>query len=403
MSLAEDALTRIIEFCIGQISDIIENGEVGQCAISKRLCFFHIINVVPLTTLALYRTAIQHDSFEYLLFYERVRLGISHGNHFLDGVPAGVQLFSVIASMTNIIDVSKMRFRDIITDRLKTVVKLENMTIDTSRKQQLISTTHTDLQNVPGPVFVLVARCREMNHCLRRLKRDRLFTQCCNLNCNRLFYRGGASDALSSEKEAVVESDGDDSDSQDGNSNKYWRTVAGRVTILNSTSRFCSSSCSREHNIHLTSMIPISLNLDADDRAERIGRARVYQSLKLSLKRNELASRALRNARARNRKNFAVTSREVDMHRELHITALNIDIGVLYASSIIAESAVLSRNKLLPGSVLYWRDDPLFWAMAVSKVAKIYAKVRRKEGIVHSLLTLPRFLEVIQARAHTLF
>lgn len=415
--LYEEPLSRVVEYAMGQLCEMIEDGESGKpkAVVAMRRCFVHIVHKLPMTSTVLNRSAHQHVAFEHVLFYERIRLGISSPHYFLDGVPSSVQIFSGVTAMNPSQDseLAKLRYRDLIADRLQTVGKLEQMSNDTPRKIQLISQNRAGLhRSIPGPVCVLVARCRAMCQGVRRVKRAQLFVQCCNLNCNRIFYTGEIQEAWCNAASSATSASTASSDDgvEEGSSSQYWSKVylSGGASVTQAekcpTKRFCSTACASEHTTHLAAMMPdTGLTMDADDGATRMGRARVAQSLKLALKRNEMAARSLRNARSRFRGNLAVEAEEIRKYREMHITALNVDIGVLYASSIIAESAVLSKNKLLPGSIMYWRDDPLFWAKAVAAVAKIYSSMRRKEGIVSSMLTMPRFLEVIQAKAHTLF
>ena len=155
---------------------------------------------------------------------------------------------------------------------------------------------------------------------------------------------------------------------------------------------------------HLAALVP-PLDTDIDDvgvRANRTGRPRVAEAFRVALKRNEIAARSMR-AVGLHAGRCAVSRKELHRHRQQRIDALNIDIGILYASSMVAESAVLSRGKLLPGSIAHWRRNTHYWARALAIVSRIYLGRRRKEGIVSSVLTVPRFLQVVQARAHTLF
>lgn len=421
MSSSEEPLSRLIEYAMNHLCDAIEEGELGKPKgeVVLRKSFVYILHKLPMTSMAMNSCARQHDAYGHVLFYERIRLGIASPHYFLDGVPSSVQIFSGVTAMTQPKDseLVKLRYSDLIADRLQTVGKLEQMKNDDPRKMHLISQNRCGLSSIiPGPVCVLVARCRAICQGVRRIKRSQLFVQCNNRNCNRMFYTGelhemwcsSASKAASSAATRVNDDDGDD-DGDFISSSQYWDKVylsGGSVAQAEKcpTKRFCSRACASEHALQLAAMMPhVGLSMDADDAATRTGRARVSQSLKLALKRNELASRSLRNSRSLFRDNLAVELEEIRKYREMHITALNVDIGVLYASSIIAESAALSKNKLLPGSILYWRDDPLYWAKTATAVAKIYSSMRRKEGIVSSMLTMPRFLEAIRAKAHTLF
>ena len=123
----------------------------------------------------------------------------------------------------------------------------------------------------------------------------------------------------------------------------------------------------------------------------------------MALKRNEAAARALRTMRTKKRTNLAVSEFEIECHRQKRITALNVDLGLLYAASILSESGNMSNGKILPGQCVYWRDDAMYYSKALQSVIRIYNKLKRKEGIVSSTLTMPKFLEQISAHAYKMF
>ena len=408
--MAEQVLAQCLEYAILYMSDLIELGEIGcevgvtHKLINLRRDLFAIINTLPLTCSTFYGVATQHTAFEYILFYERIRLGISSQSFFLDGVPSNINLFVGPTSLNLPTEqVGRLKLRDVIADRLNVVGKLEAMQKGSTRKVELTTQYTAGLgADVPGPARFLVARTRAVFRGLRATKRDDLFSNCANCNCTRLFYTGELSESWSNATSVSFGSDDEDS----SNSLNYWENVAGSSidSTLPDTRRFCSRACSDQHAYHLKLMMPdFNLHMDADDVAKKSGRARVQESFKLALKRNEIAARALRTSRTKTIKNIAVSNDELELHRERRITALNVDIGLLYAASMIAESSTLSRGRILPGSFMYWRDEPQFYAKPLLEVIKIYSNMRRKEGIVSSLLTTPKFLEKIQTKAHRMF
>jgi hypothetical protein len=104
--------------------------------------------------------------------------------------------------------------------------------------------------------------------------------------------------------------------------------------------------------------------------------------------------------RTQNASRTAVSTSELKKHRRRRIKALNIDLGLLYAASVIAESKSLSTGKLLPGQSIYWRDNPSFYARALKTVKKLYESTRpHDDTIISSMLTTPRFIELLAARA----
>lgn len=353
----------------------------------------------------MYTDAKQHIAFEFMLFYERVRLGVSSLHFFLDGVPSGVHLF--VGPTTLVLpqdDIRKLKLRDVLADRLHVVGQMEVMSPDAERRVSLIAQHTGSLPvQVPGPVRFLVARSRAIFQGLRATKNAEAFAHCANCNCNRLFYCGDPAESWANAAVTSVAMGGDDEEEHD--SAEYWIQTAGSpLDVVSDVRRFCSQACARQHAYHLRILMPdAGVHLDADDNAKKSGRARVSESFKLALKRNEVAARALRTMRTTQFPNIAVSADELEMHRQKRIRALNIDLGLLYAASVLAESASMSNRRILPGQSMYWRDDPIYYSKALPSVSKVYAKSSRKEGIVTSTLTLPKYMSHLQTIAHKLF
>lgn len=407
MSAVDDALGQGVEYAMLRLSDMIRMGEcdVGHKEMLMRRHFFTLMHYLPVTCRGLYSRATQHAAFEYMLFYERVRLGVASPYFFLDGVPSGVHLFVGPTSL-NLPnrEIERLKLRDIVADRLQVVGKMEAMRHGSERKIKL-TTVHTAGLGieVPGPARFLVDRSRAIFQGLRATKRSELFAQCDNCNCLRLFYKGESIESWSAAKLTQVSLGGEEEEEND--SQDYWNSVSGLpLDATPETRRFCCRACANQHAHHLKIMMPdCGLHMDADDFATKSGRARISESFKLALKRNEVAARALRTARTKSVSNLAVSKEELEAHRQKRITALNVDIGLLYAASIISESSNLSTGRILPGQRIYWRDNPSFYAKPLAVINKIYSNTKRKEGIVSSLLTMPRFLENIQVKAYRMF
>ena len=85
-------------------------------------------------------------------------------------------------------------------------------------------------------------------------------------------------------------------------------------------------------------------------------------------------------------------------------TALNVDASVLYAASMLAESATLSKGRRLPGSYPQWRSDVRLHSKVLHSILHIYNK-QAKEGqsILTTLLTRPHYLQVVASRCVILF
>lgn len=389
------------------MNELIQGTPGASAGAGLRVAALRVLHTLPLTNRGLHARAKQSEAFEYVLFYERTRRGMP-GAHFLDGVPAGVQLFS---GETTIelpdAQVTRLKYTDMVADRLQTVCKLEAMACDEPRKLELMSKHSAGLSSqVPGPVRVFIARTRALSQSLRRVKNDKFFVQCQNCNCNRLFHVPTSADVVFYSN--AIEADGRvtaDEDEEEATSDWYW-TEAGRrekdppYDTLR-TRRFCSLACDREHELHTRSIMPETEEcMDADDHlnTNKKGRARVAEAFRKALVRNGVAARELRMVKWKGRRNLAVSKAEINRLVEKRVWALNIDIAVLYASSLLAESQALSRGKTLPGSFACWRCDPMVCSKALRNVRDLYKRSKHGLVVVSSLLTMPRFMEDTRAR-----
>jgi len=52
------------------------------------------------------------------------------------------------------------------------------------------------------------------------------------------------------------------------------------------------------------------------------------------------------------------------------------------------------------GSKMYWRDQPELYTRTLNAVLKLYTRMRRSEGIVSNLLTMPRYMKAIRVNAY---
>ena len=433
MASADEPMGVLIEHAQVSLNDIIDGVPGARTAPARhagvRLAALRVLHALPLANRGLYARAKQSQAFEYVLFYERTRRGMT-GPHFLEGVPAGVQLFSGETTIElPSTQVAQLKMCDMVADRLQTVSKLEAMRHDEPRKRELIAKHTAGLSNqVPGAVRVFIARTRAMSQSLRRVKKNRHFVQCQNCNCNRLFYVGeacevahhpakapagpsseqadGGEHAESAESaESAENAYNADEEEEEETSEWYWREAGRREKDRpyeeSRARRFCSLACDREHALHMRSILPeTEACMDADDhvRTGKKGRARVADAFKKALTRNGVAARELRLVKWKDRRSLAVSNQEIRRLVEKKVWALNIDIAVLYASSLLAESAALSRGKTLPGSYEYWRCDPMVCSKALRNVRDLYKRSGHGTVVISSLLTMPRFMEDVRAR-----
>ena len=360
-----------------------------------------MLNKLPITCQQLCGVARGDTRYSAVMFYERTRLGAAASGHFLEALPPGLPLFAGHTAVTlQDADLRKLRLRDVVSDRIKTVSNLEALANKTDRLKQLI-TDHTlpDLPaGLPGRVHVFVARMRAICQGLRRVKPEAHFKQCRNCECRRIFYCGATN-------ESGGEQAGAPSPVAGANDQAYWDLVAGGPLVAHEQSEFCTWSCCRQWRRQLSDALPSDdvKEMVADRNCRKEGRARVPEALRACGKRNERAARHLRTIEKECRTFTALSKQELTKQRARRVRALNIDIGLLFAASVVADSKALSANRVLPGASENWRTRHAWYAKAVTEVGKIYDRYHKCGKVVANLLIHEPFLSKLKERASRVF
>ena len=409
--LALDALGQVLECTVHALCEWVECGESGlsETEQAQRTWAAAMLNKVPNTCHTL-RERMRNDSrYTAVMFYERTRLGAAASGHFLEGLAAGLPLFTGnTAVVLQDDDLRKLRLRDVVADRIKTVSNLEILSNDSERLQSLIqSYSLSDLPpGLPGRIHVFVSRMRAICQGLKRVKPESSFQQCRNCECNRRFYMGtptelGAAAAVNMSGRPNLSCGAGSVDPLDG----YWETAAGEAEVKHEQREFCTWSCCMQWRWQLQQAMPVMTPgvMVADYQCRKDGRARVPEALRACSKRNEVASRHFRTIQKERRVFSAVSSRDLKAQRERRIRMLNVDLGVLYASAVLAESKALSSNKVLPGASEGWRSRPLFYAKAIKSVLAIYKKHHIGGNVVSNLLVNEPFLVKLKEKAAKVF
>ena len=360
-----------------------------------------MLNKLPITCRQLCGVARGDTRYTAVMFYERTRLGAAASGHFLEALPPGLPLFAGVTAVTlQDADLRKLRLRDVVSDRIKTVSNLEALANKTDRLKQLIA-DHTlpDLPaGLPGRVHVFVARMRAICQGLRRVKPEAHFRQCRNCECQRIFYAGAAN-------ESAAEHAGAPSPVAGANDQAYWDLVAGGPLVRDEQKDFCTWSCCQQWRKQLRDALPSddANEMVADRSCRKEGRARVPEALRACGKRNERAARHLRTIEKECRTFTALSKQEQTKQRARRVRALNLDIGLLYAASVVADSKALSANRVLPGAAESWRTRCAFYAKAVTEVGKIYDRYHKSGKVVANLLIHEPFLAKLKERASRVF
>ena len=185
-------------------------------------------------------------------------------------------------------------------------------------------------------------------------------------------------------------------------STSYWDLAAGGPEVADEQGEFCTWSCCQQWRWQLAHALP-SVVMTADHNCRKGGRARVPEALRAVGKRNESASRHLRTIQKEHREFRAVSTGELNKLRKRRVRTLNVDLGLLYAASVVADSKSLSANKVLPGASENWRSRPAFYAKAIREVGRIYDKHHVGGNVISNMIVHEPFLLKLKEKASIVF
>ena len=444
-TLAHQALGIVIQTAIHLLCDFVKSGndvlDGHQRALRQRLV--SMLNKLPFVCRPLIADATADVRFVHLMFYERVRMGAAGSGFFLEAVGRGLPLFTGSAPV--VLPAAQMRamtYSQVIQDRVSTIARLEGPGMRDARLASLVSQhwLHDVPPSLPGRVHVFISRARSLAQGLVAVKPCHRFAQCQNRSCNRRFYLSPLHGIEYDDDEPQENDGGDDANfaaaappapppppappaaatpsgppappapqpappAAGSGEPTYWQLTSSAPALLHLPAAFCTWSCSQEWLLQLAAAVPSDdvVELAADERCTRSGRARVPEALRRVVKRNEQEARKMRSIAKERRRFPAVGGSEVRAERDRRIRSLNIDLGVLYAASVVAESHTLAAGKVLPGASRGWRSRPRFYAAAVRRIAALYDKHHRGDAIISNVMGHWPFLVKVRERASTIF
>lgn len=397
------AMDLVLQHWVQLACEYIDIGSPGGVAVDSyhRSIICSALNKAPLLCLQLRATCSQDLRFGPIIFYERVRLGSSSSGNFLESVPATLSLFNAASNVVlNEDDVKRLTLRDTVVNRQKTIASLENMSNGSAQLLSLVEDYRAEdlSHNLPGRVHVFVSRMRAVCSGLERVKPASHFGACRNKSCVRKFYRGAP-------KEAWAQRVCPESDSS--STIAFWDLAAGEPERASSQGEFCTYACCAEWRAQLRNALPHvdEKALVADVGIRYYGRSRVSAALRLCMKRNEACARHMRLIQ-KERKTFpAVCPLDLASKRMRCARLLNVDVGLLIAASVCAESSTLSHGKVLAGATEGWRSRLLFHAKALKHVSTIYERFSRKNSqtIISNLLIDDSFVQRVRSQAAQIF
>lgn len=342
------------------------------------------LNNFPILCKATRDVARADQRYAPLMFYERNRLGASDSKFFLEGLPHCISFFNPPAKhaySTASVDVAAI--------------------VKTLEKEDVTGLQLDDIPAaVPNKVHALLDRMRNGVQTMKNTKPPHFFKRCANMCCRRPMYVGpnhestasAASAASARSKKANVDE-----------CKEYWNAICARSGGLEEHPRkFCTWQCYDTYNSQL-SMLQHCLeteDLHADDlMCRKESRARVSEAMRIASKRNEKFGRVLRERVS----SVYLPCLPTHLFFETMKKKLNVDLALLYASSVMAESRVLSDGRVLAGAHFGWRRKPMFYMKPIRKLVALYDKFHVGGNVISNLLIDEPYLRKVRQVAKDLF
>ena len=393
------AATAIAEHGVMLLAVLIDRGPDGDYAVRDAVA--SMLGKWPLLCSSSRIAIRDQPTYAPMIFYERTRRGKTNKHWFLDGLPPSLPVFGAPTALE--FPEAQMRellYDDVIGERHHTITKLEAMPQGSPKRKQLAESLDKlpDLdKHVPQTVRLFVSRVRSMCQGIRSAKPSEYFRQCANAHCCRFYYRGErANDLIGS---AIVPR------TQEPRERSYWKACS--EAPMYDVHRFCCGACQRQWYADWARVVPdvaIAYNPERDKRIRGKSHSRVAGALEAALARNGVVSRAIAKLRKRiGRKTYAVARSDLNRELAARLDMLNIDTGLLYASSIVARVPSRQRERCLPGSRDEWRcNGENSHRNALIRVARIYRQHPESLPVGHRLET-PAYFRVLKAQATVIF
>lgn len=323
------------------------------------------------------------------IFYERVRCRIGESMHgcFLDGVPREVPLFGAPSPLTFSIETMRdLHAGDLIDDRRAMVAKLELMRGKGVAQlgTQLAQMSDVPI-NAPQRVRLFVARSRAMSTGARGARPPAEFTQCAHEKCARLFMRTGSADASENYcTRARAISD-----------QHYWDEIHPLPRYAANGRRFCSRQCATQWWRGLRTLLLRSgadrIDVDAPPTEDVTPQRELDRALRRG---SELNSAIVKAARGKKRGAGAVSSADFAREVKARIVRHNVDLGLLYASALVAKVPAMANQMWMPGAFANWRNMAEFGARGRASM-RVY--MQNEETLpIHDVTELPPFLRAVK-------
>lgn len=309
-----------------------------------------------------------------------------------------------------------LNVRDALHDR--TVIALRLASMNDIQLKKCKKYEPRDLPaGVPPRVAAFVGRARMIAQRLAA-RTPAMCVPCERAGCGRLLLhdRSAAPAGLANGAPIVQDVGSDTSDSEDEPpadpeefGHAYWDALATRPRTRLPPRVFCSCTCAQAYDDEVAEAVPVRLSdLEADFGCSdgKLGLSRIAVESRRCFERNAAVARAFRAAaRAFERRALSTISKSavVRMRQDV-VDTLNVDLALVYAASVIAESPPACVARRLPATGPSWRDDAKAWRMVIRAIQQIYTHSwRGGDGIATDERMPPPWLKQVRNRVYSLF
>ena len=321
--------------------------------------------------------ALKSRDFGPIMCYQRFWLGATSPSFFLDGVPEDVVLFTGQGSLNFASSSAGLSLEDLMEDREKTIRKLEAH--DDQKLKSLAETLDPpDLsKSTPIRCRLFIGRMRALASGVREAQPSSNFTQCDHAMCNRLCFVGGGERDGASLVTATKSSD-------DDGAAAYWASCSAVPTYRKNSDRFCSRACAAAWWGELSAFL---------GKNDTPSAATTFEA---AVARNRRESRGIRRRQRRHRRASCSAVSRFVLDREIssRVDRLNIDVGLLYATSLARRVYRIHNNKRMP-TFPDWRNSSDF-RVVLMRIVRMYRQ-HPCDFPIYDLLCTPPFFSAIKS------
>ena len=362
-----------------------------------------------------FRIASQDASFPAVLYYERVRMELlsiptpssfpdaGKVGFFWEGLPKQLSLALPTSTLLHQNKSRDLTSCDVFVHRSRFMDKIEHC-----KTEDEVRSIGVDLKltcpftlSLPVKVHAFILVMRSIFCGLRSAKSSVHFRQCWNEKCNRVFFcnsKHKLRDCFDKDKVVVETLDPPSCIPCDENS-LYWHTCGSFPLYADPLERFCTSACCIEWRKRMDSLLPCNVSFTPDLEISEGNLGRINAAFKRAMNRNS-DFRSKLDVILKSKKGGCVSKRLFKNEIERRVDVLNVDMALLYWSTLVSKLCRYAKDDTLPGIRPDWRTLDVNIGRCKS-IFQIYCMVQEQHSRVHlitDLLSSERFLSAVKSQ-----